>query len=400
MKKRIGETSYLDQLRNLLSIDIPTINLINKSKFDLIAGDFGESIILVGAGELGKYTLKGLLKIGIKPLAFTDNNKKLWGTNIDKIKVMAPQEAADNFKDNAVFVITVYNGSSLIQQMRNLQCKFISPFTYLFLKYSDVFLPYFNLDVPDVMFSGKNEIQKALTLWADNHSKAEYIAQFQWRILRDFYAVLNKLPMNGLYFPKDLWTSNNKEFFIDCGAFSGDTIKDFINKYDAAFSKIIAIEPDPDNYKNLNKFISTLPENINKKIFTYQTAASEKTGEVSFDISGTVASTITSESNIKVKCLTLDSLCEGFEPTFIKMDVEGAESDILKGAQKIIKKARTIWAVCLYHRQTDLWRVPLYFNKLSDDYLFYLRRYAEESWELILYAVPKNRAKKNVSKNN
>jgi FkbM family methyltransferase len=400
MKKRIGETSYLDQLRNLLSIDIPTINLINKSKFDLIAGDFGESIILVGAGELGKYTLKGLLKIGIKPLAFTDNNKKLWGTKIDKIKVMAPQEAADNFKDNAVFVITVYNGSSLIQQMRNLQCKFISPFTYLFLKYSDVFLPYFNLDVLDVMFSGKNEIQKALTLWADNHSKAEYIAQFQWRILRDFYAVLNKLPMNGLYFPKDLWTSNNKEFFIDCGAFSGDTIKDFINKYDAAFSKIIAIEPDPDNYKNLNKFISTLPENINKKIFTYQTAAGEKTGEVSFDISGTVASTITSESNIKVKCLTLDSLCEGFEPTFIKMDVEGAESDILKGAQKIIKKARTIWAVCLYHRQTDLWRVPLYFNKLSDDYLFYLRRYAEESWELILYAVPKNRAKKNVSKNN
>jgi FkbM family methyltransferase len=261
----------------------------------------------------------------------------------------------------------------------------------LFLKYSDIFLPYYSLDVPDVMFFETNEIQKALNLWADNYSKAEYIAQVQWRILRDFYVIWNKLPMHELYFPKDLWTSNNKEIFIDCGAFRGDTIKDFIINYDSAFSKIIAIEPDPENYKNLNKYISTLPKNINKKIFTYQTAVGKKSGEISFDISGTVASAINSGSDIKVKCSTLDSLCEGFEPTFIKMDVEGAESDILKGAQKIIKKARTIWAVCLYHRQTDLWRIALYFNKLSDDYLFYLRRYAEESWELIMYAVPKNR---------
>ena len=384
---------FINQLNNLLNLDIQKINLINKSNFDLIAGDFGKSIILVGAGELGKHTLKGLLKIGIKPLAFTDNNKKLWGTKIDKIKVMSPQEAADNFKDNAVFVITVYNGSSLLQQMRNLQCKFISPFTYLFLKYSDIFLPYFNIDVPDVMFSETNEIQKALNLWADNHSKTEYIAQFQWRILRDFYAVWNKTPTNELYFPKDLWTSIDKEVFIDCGAFRGDTIKNFIGNYDSVCSKIIAIEPDPENYKYLNKFISKLPENINKKIFTYPTAIGKKSGEISFDISGTVASAINSESDIKVKCSTLDSLCEGFEPTFVKIDVEGAELDVLKGAKKIISKARTIWAVCLYHRQTDLWRIPLYFNKLSDDYLFYLRRYAEESWELILYAVPKNRAK-------
>lgn len=389
----MGETFYINQLRNILSIYIPTINLINKSKFDLIAGDFDKSIILVGAGELGKYALKGLLKIGIKPLAFADNNNTLWGTKIDEIKVMSPEEAADHFKNNAVFVVTVYNGSSLIQQMRNLQCRFISPFTYLFLKYSDIFLPYLCLDVPDVIFSEANEIQKALNLWADDDSKAEYIAQFQWRILRDFHAVWNRLPMNELYFPKDLWTSNNKEIFIDCGAFSGDTIKDFIINYDSAFSKIIAIEPDPENYKNLNTFISTLPENINKKIFTYQTAVGKESGEISFDISGTVASTINSGSDIKVKCLTLDSICEGFEPTFVKMDVEGAELDVLKGAQKIISGANTIWAVCLYHRPTDLWRIPLYFNNLSDDYLFYLRRYAEESWELILYAVPKNRAK-------
>jgi FkbM family methyltransferase len=384
-----------NQLNNLLNLDIQKINLINKSKFDLIAEDFGKSIILVGAGELGKYALKGLLKIGIKPLAFTDNNIKLWNTKIDGLKVIPPKEAADYYKDNSVFVITVYNGSSLRQQMRDMQCKYISPFTYLFIKYSDIFLPYFSLDFPDVLFSETKEIWEVLDLWADNSSRDEYIAQIQWRILRDFYAVWNKLPMNELYFPKDLWISNDQELFIDCGAFRGDTIKDFLKNNDSAFSKIIAIEPDPENYHYLNKYISTLPDHINKKVSAYQIAIGEKSGEISFDISGTISSSVNPESDRKVKCLTLDSLCEGFEPTFVKMDVEGAESDILKGAKGIISKARTIWAVCLYHRQTDLWRIPSYFNKFSDNYLFYLRRYAEESWELILYAVPKNRAKRN-----
>jgi FkbM family methyltransferase len=48
-------------------------------------------------------------------------------------------------------------------------------------------------------------------------------------------------------------------------------------------------------------------------------------------------------SRIVVPTITLDSLLERFDPpTFIKMDVEGAEVEVLEGAQRILKEARPI----------------------------------------------------------
>lgn len=44
-----------------------------------------------------------------------------------------------------------------------------------------------------------------------------------------------------------------------------------------------------------------------------------------------------------VPTITLDSLLERFDPpTFIKMDVEGAEVDVLEGASRILKEARPV----------------------------------------------------------
>ncbi|MGC1861958.1 MAG: FkbM family methyltransferase [Methylocystis sp.] len=49
-------------------------------------------------------------------------------------------------------------------------------------------------------------------------------------------------------------------------------------------------------------------------------------------------------SRIVVPTITLDSLLERFDPpTFIKMDVEGAEVEVLEGAKSILSKARPIF---------------------------------------------------------
>lgn len=48
-------------------------------------------------------------------------------------------------------------------------------------------------------------------------------------------------------------------------------------------------------------------------------------------------------SRIVVPTITLDSLLDQFEaPTFIKIDVEGAELEVLQGAARILKEARPI----------------------------------------------------------
>ncbi len=49
-------------------------------------------------------------------------------------------------------------------------------------------------------------------------------------------------------------------------------------------------------------------------------------------------------SRIVVPTITLDSLLERFDPpTFIKMDVEGAEAEVLEGAKHILTEARPIF---------------------------------------------------------
>jgi hypothetical protein len=73
------------------------------------------------------------------------------------------------------------------------------------------------------------------------------------------------------------------------------------------------------------------------------------------------------------------------------MDLEGAELDALEGMKAIIKNDQPVLAVCAYHKQHDLWEIPLLLHSLSDQYTFFLRAHEDEGWELVYYCVPQNR---------
>ena len=84
----------------------------------------------------------------------------------------------------------------------------------------------------------------------------------------------------------------------------------------------------------------------------------------------------------------LDEILADSKPTYIKFDVEGAEHDALVGASETIKANLPVLAVCLYHRPEDLWDLPLLVRSLRPDYRMHVRRYSDERWETVLYAVP------------
>ena len=87
----------------------------------------------------------------------------------------------------------------------------------------------------------------------------------------------------------------------------------------------------------------------------------------------------------------MDELVAGFAPTFVKLDIEGAEPDALAGARETIRAHAPVVAVCVYHRQDHLWRLPLMLRDMRDDYAFFLRPHNEEGWDLVCYAVPRSR---------
>jgi hypothetical protein len=85
----------------------------------------------------------------------------------------------------------------------------------------------------------------------------------------------------------------------------------------------------------------------------------------------------------------------GFDapPGFIKMDIEGAELDALKGAENTIRRYRPILAVCLYHRAEDIYEIPIFVKGICPDYRLFTRKncwnYATNDFQM--FAVPPER---------
>ena len=113
-----------------------------------------------------------------------------------------------------------------------------------------------------------------------------------------------------------------------------------------------------------------------------------------FEASGDSSSNISDEGSCEVRSITIDKFIEKEPeniPTMIKMDIEGFEVNALIGSQNTIKKYKPILTISVYHKQNDLWEIPLLINEIYDEYVFYLRHHIGDCWETVVYAIPKDR---------
>jgi hypothetical protein len=122
------------------------------------------------------------------------------------------------------------------------------------------------------------------------------------------------------------------------------------------------------------------------KIYICDAALYDFNGELTFDASGTPGSCITANGNSTVKALRLDDYVFEFPPTFIKLDIEGSEMNALVGAKNTILKHKPKLAVCVYHKPTDLWEIPLFLKKLVPEYTIHLRHHSDFLNETVCYA--------------
>lgn len=381
-------TTFEIQLEKLLKKDPIALVNTQKAAFKQLTSETGKRYVLFGSGRLGQITLAGLRKAGIEPMAFADNNSRLWGSKVNGLQVLSPASAAEQFGTNAIFVITVYTSAPIWEQLNGMGLKVIS-FASLAWQYPQSLIPHGGVSLPGKIFEQGEDARKALLLWADDTSRREYIGQLIWQSSLDPSVLPPHLPQNDIYFADDLYTALAHEVFVDCGAFDGDSVQEFLKRRSGSFSQIIAIEPDPENCKALEARVASLPIETGNRIRVVQSAAGSKREIVTFNVTGTAGSSI-GEGSYQVQCVPLDELND-VNPTFIKMDIEGAEPDALLGARKTIQKNMPVMAICLYHAQEHLWQIPLLIQSISNDYKFFLRRYSDECWESVCYAIPPNR---------
>ena len=170
--------------------------------------------------------------------------------------------------------------------------------------------------------------------------------------------------------------------YIDGGAYNGDTYLQLSSVRD--ISKAYLFEPDSSNYSSLVKNIVN-PKN---KIFSLPLAISDKHSILSFSAEEGEGSAISPEGNHYIATVALDEFFKNELIHFIKLDIEGAETQAILGASQIIKNMQPILAVSLYHRPKDIWLLPQLIKSLNGKYKIFIRQYSFNTFESVLYAIP------------
>lgn len=382
-------------LNEILRESLEEVRLRERNAFSEQAGPFERSIVLFGAGSLGRQLAQCLRRDGIEPLAFSDNNPSIWNTEVEGIRVLSPQDAASKLGDRAAFVVSIWNTNHRFvetrDKLRSMGCQCIIPGLVLRWRYAEDTLPLFWADLPSRTVAHAEEIRAAFDHWSDSFSKSEYLAQLKWRIWGDFDGL--SAPVEDSYFLPGLFTLNTDECFLDGGAYDGVTIRDFLPRVSPFQGKILAVEPDPLNCGMLKEYVKNLPSKLGQRIQIIDRGLWNRCESIRFNVTGTMGSSIVESGGVELDCVTLDQICieTGMAPSFIKLDIEGAEIKALLGGARLLKETRPILAVCVYHCFDHLWAVAECIHRINPDYRLYLRVHEPDGWQLVLYAVPPER---------
>lgn len=152
------------------------------------------------------------------------------------------------------------------------------------------------------------------------------------------------------------------KLFVDIGASLGQYT--YFASQAIKAGRIVAIEPDPIRYAKLREDAASWSRSSSNQIDVIHGVASDVQGKVPFFVTNSAVSgglfrnelphldTARREAvhwdEIAVESHTLDELFSNDLPDCVKMDVEGAELRVLKGATKLLAKQKTIFLIELH----------------------------------------------------
>jgi FkbM family methyltransferase len=340
-------------------------------------------LLLYGAGHYGRVALDSLQRKGIRPAAFVDADPAKCGTEIGGVPVIGLHDLDASSPKEVLVVVTVYNCVSVLE---DLGARGFDTATYAqaALALGEPLTPYCGIRDPALLWECESEIRAALGMWSDDASRDEFISQLEWSMSLDPFALAPPHAASETYYDRGIVRFGPNEVYVDCGAFDGDSAAAFIARC-PDYRRIVALEPDPGNRTRFAHRFGGESRMQADRITLLPYAASDRRSVLSFNATGTAGSAF-AQHGITLDAATLDELVGHEHPTFIKMDIEGAEPLALAGARQLIAAVHPTLAVCLYHDRSHLWQLPRLMAEMQPGYNLFLRRYADECWELVCYA--------------
>ncbi|MBR2721251.1 MAG: FkbM family methyltransferase [Clostridia bacterium] len=239
----------------------------------------------------------------------------------------------------------------------------------------------------------REELDAAYALLSDAESRKIFENVLRFKLTGDV-SFLKNAESDEESVMRELVAPHEKAVTADLGAYNGDSIRQLLSHADGTIQTVYAMEPDARNFRKLEAYAKA---EVRAKVLPFPVGAWDREETLYFDGSGNRNASLGENRSsvikdrpirqIAVPVAPLDRILDGAPVDYIKYDVEGAEARALYGSVESIRKYRPTLLVSLYHRNEDIFSLPLLVHRLFPHYReFYLRRFRGiPAWDLNLY---------------
>ena len=360
----------------------------NSAKKDVIHSLKERKIVIYGAGNYGSIIYNLLISNGISVdniLAFIDitatDNSTFLGHDVH-------QPNDKKHLKECIVIVSIYsslsNHEKIKEHLHHLGYEDIISCYEIAISFHIANTPSTRIVHSNFWPLNIDKIVAGCNYWEDKVSLLTYINHFTGYStgkINCFSLETNHLQ----YFAPPPLSNKGYRNFFDCGAFDGDTIRS-LKEIGYEPENIICFEPCEKNFNNLSRYIHS-SENLSKRSVLFPCGVWDRTEQLQFNDTGGAASTISGNGDAIIQCVAIDDAIKGVQPTFIKMDIEGAELKAIRGAEETIRAYQPDLAISVYHSLSHFWEIPALLRQFVPNYRFYLRTYGAAGFETILYAV-------------
>lgn len=330
-------------------------------------------VVMYGMGNGADHILRYLAAYGVRVCDFFASDGFVRGHSFHGKRVKRLEEIQSQYQD---FVIVTAFG---VHDQPTMDAIFRLDRQY------ELYAP----DVPvagDTLFdraflrSHLEPAQQALDLLADEASRQVFWNLAAYKLTGKLcYLAATASPREEAF--SQLLQLGDQEAYVDLGAYTGDTLAEFLAATGGRFSSICAWEPDPKSYRKLCRRAEQLGIVPDSRVQLLQLAAWEEPASLCFAPRAGRNSAVAAGGQ-PVPADSVDHVMGKAPVTFLKMDIEGSEAAALLGAANTIRRHRPKLMISAYHRSEDLFALPLQIQRIQPGYRLYLRRFpCIPAWE-------------------
>lgn len=340
-------------------------------------------VYIWGIGNVGQLFYKYIKGYGAKISGFVDSDSEKQGTTIDGIMIISPEDLS--LKINPTVIIGTAMYSCEIWEKLNAMGihRILDAMDLMVNSMAD------NLKENDANIASE-KIGTTFNLLEDAESREVFRRHIEgfFSFSKGFNkpSYFHDLCRPNQYFPDDIMFFSSDDVCVDCGAYIGDTLSNFV-KFRKPFEHYICYELSKKNFFELQRQINIMTkETVEGTISLYNFGVSDKDQTIRYKDDD--SSTTCSQDGIVGHLVCMDDHLKNKRVSFIKMDIEGMEMSALRGANKIIRVNKPKLAICVYHKVSDFWDIPLYIHSLNPRYKMYMRQHTPHWPETVCYAIP------------